>query len=110
MPRQPLPDGGVLVGGVVVEDGVDCFAGGNLALDCVEEPDAADHGPVEHVHGGEQGRRPVPLVVVGHRSGTALFYRQAGLGAIERLNLALLIDRQNDRVRRRIDVEPDHVA
>jgi hypothetical protein len=65
---------------------------------------------VEDVHGREQGRRTVPLVVVGHGSGAAFFHRQAGLSSIKRLDLALLIDRQNDGVRRRIDVEPDHVA
>jgi hypothetical protein len=33
----------------------------------------------------------------------------AGLGTVERLNLALLVDREDDGVARRIDVEPDHV-
>jgi hypothetical protein len=36
--------------------------------------------------------------------------RQSRLGAIERLDLALFVDRQHHRVRRRIDVEADHVA
>ena len=36
--------------------------------------------------------------------------RQAGLGAVERLDLALLVDRQHDGVGRRIDVEADDVA
>ena len=35
---------------------------------------------------------------------------RAGLGAIERLNLALLVDRQHDGVRRWIDIEADDVA
>jgi len=38
------------------------------------------------------------------------FDRQPGLGAVERLDLALLIDREHDRVRRRIDVEPRRLA
>ena len=29
----------------------------------------------------------MPLVVVGHGAKTALFYRQAGLGAVERLEV-----------------------
>jgi hypothetical protein len=47
-------------GGVVVEDGVNHLAGGDLALDGVEEADellmamalhvAAHHGSIEHVH------------------------------------------------------------
>jgi hypothetical protein len=71
MAREPSPHGGMLVGGVVVEDRVECLAGGNLALDGVEEADellmlvalhvAADHGSVERVHRGEQHGRPVPF-------------------------------------------------
>ena len=77
MARQPSPHGGMLVGGVVADDGVDCLSSGNLALDGVEEADellmpmalhvAADHSSVEHVHRREQGRRPVPLVVLHPR-------------------------------------------
>ena len=61
----------MLVGGVVVEDGVDDLAGGNLALDGVQEADellmamalhaAADYGSVEHVERGEQGGGAVRL-------------------------------------------------
>jgi hypothetical protein len=120
MARKPLPHGGMLVGGVVVEDRVDRLAGGNFALDGVEETDEllmpvalhvlADHGSVEHVHRRKQGRRPVSLVVVGHGSGSALLERQAGLRSVERLDLALFVDGEDDGVRRRIDVEPDDVA
>jgi len=52
----------------------------------------------------------MPLVVMGHRAGAPFLDRQPGLGAVERLDLALLIDREHDRVRRRIDVEPDDCA
>jgi hypothetical protein len=60
------PDLRVLVGGVVVEHGVDQIAGRDRGLDRVQEADellvpvalhaAADHRPVEHVQGREQGR------------------------------------------------------
>jgi hypothetical protein len=110
----------VLVRGVVVEDGVDLLPAGTARLDGVEEADellvavplhvAADDGAVEHVQRGEQRGGAVPLVVVGHRAGAALLHRQAGLGAVERLDLALLVDREHDGVRRRVDIEPDHVA
>jgi hypothetical protein len=36
------------------------------------------------------------LVIVGHGAGADLLHRQPRLGAIQRLNLALLIDRQHD--------------
>src|SRR3712207_7500773 len=40
---------------------------GGGAAACTDRSPARDHPPVEHVQGGEQGRGPVPLVVVGHR-------------------------------------------
>src|SRR5262249_54102127 len=39
----------------------------------------------------------IPIQVVGHGTGTPLLHRQARLGTIERLDLALLIDRQHTR-------------
>jgi hypothetical protein len=59
---------------------------------------------------GEQRCRAVSLVVVGHGSGATFLQRQAGLGAVKRLDLALFVERQNNGVSWRIDIEPDHVA
>jgi hypothetical protein len=39
----------------------------------------------------------VPLVIVRHRGATTLLHRQAGLRAIQRLNLAFSIAAQNNR-------------
>jgi len=50
------------------------------------------------------------LVVVGHRPGAALLHWQAGLGAVERLDLALFIDREDDGMGGRIDIQTDNVA
>ena len=68
---------------------------------------AADDRAVEHVEGGEQRGGAVALVVVGHGAGLARLQRQARLGAVERLDLALLIERQHQAVRRRLEVQPD---
>ena len=38
------------------------------------------------------------------------FFSGSRLSGVERLKLALLVERQNDRVGGRIDIEPDHVA
>jgi hypothetical protein len=38
------------------------------------------------------------------------FDRQSGLGAVERLDLALFVERQHHGVGRRIDIEPDDVG
>ena len=70
---------------------------------------AADDGPVEDVECGEQRGRTVALVIVRHRPGATWLHRQPRLGAVEGLDLALLIDRKDDRVGGRIDIETDHI-
>ena len=65
---------------------------------------------VEHVHGGEQRRRAVAHVVVGHGSGAALLDRQPRLRPVERLDLTFLVEAEHDGVRGWIDIEPDDVA
>jgi hypothetical protein len=62
------------------------------------------------VAGGEQGGRAMPEVIVGHRPGASALHRQARLGAVKSLELALLVDREHQAVRRRVEVEPDHIA
>ena len=52
---------------------------------------------------------PWALIVVGHGAGPALLHRQARLGAVECLDLGLLVHRQDDGVLRRVDIQPDHV-
>src|SRR5579871_5013047 len=67
LPQEPAVNGGVLAGGVVVEDQVDVQIGGNGRVDAREKPtkflgamsDVArsDHGSSFHVQGGEERRR-----------------------------------------------------
>ena len=119
MTGQPFHDVGMLVGGVVVDDGVDELAGGDRSLDGVEETDellmampghaAPDHGSIEDVEGGEQRRRAVALVIVGHRPALAGLDRQARLGAVEGLDLALFVNGDDDGVHGRVHVEADDV-
>jgi hypothetical protein len=47
---------------------------------------------------------------VGHGAAASLLQGQPGLGAVERLDLALLVDRQDDGMGRRVEVETDDVA
>ncbi len=47
--------------------------------------------------------------IVGHGATAAFLDRQAGLRAIERLDLALLIDQEYQRLVRRVEVEADDV-
>ena len=71
---------------------------------------AADHLAFEHIEGREQRGRAVAFVVVSHCAGAALLHRKTRLGAVQRLNLALLIERKYDGVSRRVNVEPYDIA
>ena len=104
---------------IVVDDGLDRLAIRNLAFDGIEEADellvpvplhaAADHGAVQHVERREQRRRSMPYIVVGHGGTAARLERQASLGAVERLNLALFVDGQHHGLGRRSEIEAHHV-
>jgi len=110
----------MFVRGIVVEHCVDDPASGDLALNGIEKADefavavalhaAADDGAVEHAERGEQGGGAVPLIVVRHGLAAPGLDRQSGLGAVERLDLALFIDRQHHGMGRRIDIKPDNVG
>src|SRR6516162_3154129 len=120
MAAEPGLDLRMVVGGVVVDDDVDDLARRHLRLDGVEEADellmavalhaAPDDLTFKHVESGEECGRAVADVIVRHGAEPPLLHRQAGLAAIEGLNLALLIDRQHDGVSWRIDVEADDLA
>src|SRR3984893_4514308 len=71
---------------------------------------SADDLAFEYVESSKQSCCAVAFVVVGHGPCTALLHRQAGLSAIERLDLRLFIDREDDGMGGRIDIKPDHVA
>jgi len=70
----------------------------------------ADHLAFENAEDCEQGGGAMSLVVVREGCGAALLHRQAGLSSVERLDLALLVNRQNDGVVRWIDIKADDVA
>ena len=105
MPLQPSDHLGVLVGGVVVENHVDRFGGRHLVLDGIEKADeflmpvalhaAPDDLAFEDIEGGKPGGGAVSFLVMGHRGAAPLFHRQPGLGAVERLNLAFLVDAED---------------
>ena len=70
----------------------------------------ADHLAVEHAEGRKQGGRAVALVVVRHRSTATLLQGKTGLGAIEGLDLAFLVDAQHEGFVRWIEIEPDDIV
>ena len=120
MPAEPPLNRRMCVRRVVVEDGVDSHVRRRLCVEQVQElakflmPMArqtrADDGALEDIQRGKQRRRPVPLVVVGHGAGSAGFHRQAGLRSLQRLDLALFVDTEDQGLFGRIHVEPDDVG
>ena len=117
---QPGLHGRGLVGGVVVHDQMHVETLGCVALNDPEEAQEllgpmprqalADHLAGLHIQGGEQGRGAMALVVVRHGSGAALLHGQSWLRAIQRLDLALLVDAQHQRLVGRVEVEDDHIG
>ena len=86
----------MLVGGIVIEDGINQLSDGRDGLYPIEggyllvamaRHALADHCAVENTVRGKQCGRAMPQIIVGHRPGPALLHRQARLGAVERLNL-----------------------
>ena len=70
---------------------------------------AAQHRPFQHVKGGKQRGRAMAHIVVGSCRNPPRCKGQAGLGALQRLSLGLLVHREHDRMGGRIDVKPHHV-
>src|ERR1700676_5378866 len=108
-----------LVGLVIVADRMHVEVVGYRPVDLFQEADellgavtrqalAGDPARL-HLEWREKSRRAIALVVVRHRLSPALLHRQARLGAIERLNLAFLVDAEHDCLVGRIEVEPDNV-
>ena len=58
---------------------------------------------------GVEAGRAVALVVVGHPRGAPGLDRQRRLGAIQRLDLCLLVDAEHDRALRRVQIQADDI-
>src|SRR5215813_5867365 len=69
----------------------------------------ADDFAIERIERGEQCGCSVALVIVRHRAGAARLQMQARLRAIQRLDLALLIATEHQRMFRRIEVKANNL-
>ena len=65
-----------------------------------------DHPSIQQVQRCEQGSSSMPLVVVGHGPTAPLLHGQAGLCALEGLDLAFLVNTQDQGLVGRIEVQP----
>ena len=107
---QPLLGLGMLVRRVVVAHQMQRLIPGRLAVDLAQEFKpfdvamtrcaAGDDRAVQRAQGGKQGRGTVTLVVMGHRLRPSLLQRQARLGVVKCLHLALLVAAQHQRMLR----------
>ena len=107
------------MGGVVIADQVQLPVGRDGLVDQAEKLEPllmampllaqAKDLAVGRVQRGEQSGRAVAFVVVGHGGAASALQRQAGLGTIQSLNLALLVGAQHQRVLRRIEIQADDV-
>ena len=117
---EPYPNSRMLVRGVVVENDVDVELGRDGPLDLTEESQEflmpmARHAFVEdlasgHVQSSEEGRGTVTFVVMRHRSSTPFLQGQARLGAVQGLDLALLVESEDHGPLRGVDVEAHHIT
>jgi hypothetical protein len=62
-----------------------------------------DHFPAGNIEGGEERGGPVSLVIMGAALGLARAQRQERRGAVERLDLRLLVDAQDERAVGRLE-------
>ena len=118
--RQPFAYGFVFVGRIVVEDDVDLKLRFDAAYDRLHELQellmamlghaVMDDVTRRNVESGEKGRCAMALVVVCHGAGAAPFQWQPGLSTVQGLDLALLVEGENDGVVGRIEVHAHHVV
>ena len=109
-----------LVGRKIVEDDVDLLAwiGGDDAVHEIEELDApatlvvaGSDVAAEHVERGKQGRGAVALVVVAAAAERpSVGQLEIALGALQRLDVRLLVDRNDQRTLGRVEIEPDNLG
>src|SRR6266568_1134116 len=115
-PSEPAFHLGMFVRGVVIHDEMHFAVRRRLSLDEAQEAQpflvpvlahaGSHHSPVQGIEGGKQRGRAMPLIVVGHGLALAFFQRQAGLSPIQGLDLALFIQRQDQGVLGRVQIQP----
>ena len=120
MAQQPPVDQRRLVCSVIVEDEVDIQFHGNYRFNMIQKlaklggtvspMQFTDDLASSDIQSGKQRGGAVAFVVVGAPLGLARSQRQRGLGAIERLDLALLIGAQHQGSFGRVEIQADDVA
>jgi hypothetical protein len=102
--REPGAHFGVLMRGIVIDNHMEVEFGWDIGLDMAQKRQELlmtmtrlalrQDRAIEEVEGGKQRGRAMALIVVGDPLDIAA-HRQHGLGRLQRLDLALLVDAQD---------------
>ena len=68
-----------------------------------------DNRAIQHVEGGKEGRRPMPLIIMHHRAAPSPLQGQARLRTIQCLDLTFFINGQHQGPLGRLQVQPDNI-
>jgi len=120
MPLEPGFNAGMFMCAIIIHDQMEIEFGIGFVVDFLKESEellmpmawhaVSDHLAVEHAQGSKQGGRSVADVVMRHCSTAAFLQGQTGLGSVKSLDLAFLIQAQNQRLVRRIQIQPHDIA
>jgi len=120
MTPQPRFHFRMFMSGIIIHDhmkiqsrrsfGIDLLEKTNKFLVPVPRHAIADHFSIQHAEGSEQRRRSVTNVIMRHSSAAAFLHRQPRLRSVERLDLAFLVDTQNQGFFRRIQIQAHDVT
>src|SRR5580658_4970233 len=110
----------MLVGAIIVHHHVQIQFRGKFAVQTLEKTKkllmamagvALAHDlAVRYFQGGKKTGGAVSLIIMGLGAAASFFQRQSRLGAVQGLNLALLIDAENERLLRWIEVKADDIG
>ena len=119
-PLEPRLHVGMLVGAVVVHHQVQRDISGEFRIQAAQEFQKllmtvarvalADDFALQNLQGSEQTGGAITLVIVSHRAQTPLLHGQSGLGAVQCLELGLLVHAKNQGLVGRIQVQPHHIG
>ena len=119
MAAQPAGHARVFVRAVVIDDKVQLQIRRGLPIHLRQKlqkllvPMAghagSNHPSIEHAEGREQRGGAMPFIVMGLTGGQSRTQRQQGPRAVQCLNLTFLVDTQDQRAVRRVQIKPHYV-
>ncbi len=119
MLAEPLADPWVAMCPVIVENQMQFLASWELAVQLLQEAEKLlmamprialpNYFSFHHIERSKEGGGAIAFVIVSERAASPALQRQSGLSAIQRLNLALLIDAKDDGILRWSQIHADDI-